>query len=160
MKYLGIWDFIWVPIFLLLVHYIAGRTQSKYEDVDPAYKFYKRGFLAKIYGGLAFALVYTFYYEGGDTTAYWIDAGRLSTLIFTEPVCFFRILLGDLSNKWFYCFDLSNGTPIHYLRDPCVCGNEVYEHISFPICRQFSRCTILVAWVSLRRCVEALQSVL
>ena len=149
MKYLGIWDFIWVPMYLLLVHYLAGRTQRKNEELNPSYKYYKRGFLAKIYGGLAFALIYIFYYKGGDTTAYWIDAGRLAALIYSEPVCFTKILFGDLSKTWFYCFDLSNGTPIHYLRDPQAYAvtrfTSLFHFISVD---SFLGCTILVAWVS------------
>ena len=90
MKYLGIWDFIWLPMYLLLIHYLSNRIPRNKIDEHPEYKFYRRGFLAKIYGGLAFAFIYIFYYDGGDTTAYWIDAGRLAGLITSEPLCFFR----------------------------------------------------------------------
>ena len=149
MKYIGIWDFIWVPIYLLLVHYLAGRTQNRNIDINPSYKYYRRAFLAKIYGGLSFALIYILYYKGGDTTAYWIDAGRLSKLIFADPVCFVRILAGDLSNKWFYCFDLSEGTPIHYLRDPQAYTVTRFTSLfHFLSVDSFLGCTILVAWVS------------
>lgn len=149
MKYLGIWDFIWLPIYLLIIHYVAGRVPRNQVDENPEYVYYKRGFLAKIYGGLAFALVYIFYYEGGDTTAYWKDAGRLAALITTEPTCFLRILSGDLSMQWFYCFDLSNGTPLHFLRDPQAYAVTRFTSLfHFVSVDSFLGCTILIAWVS------------
>ncbi|MBI1286926.1 MAG: hypothetical protein GC178_05045 [Flavobacteriales bacterium] len=149
MKYIGIWDFIWVPIYLLLVHYFAKRIPRDRISENPEYKYYRRGLLAKIYGGLVFALVYVFYYEGGDTTAYWIDAGRLANLVFTEPLCFFRILFGDLQTKWFYCFDLSQGTPIHYLRDHQAYAVTRFTALfHFVSVDSFFGCTILVAWAS------------
>lgn len=149
MKYLGIWDFIWLPIYLLIIHYIADRVPRNRIDEHPEYEYYKRGFLAKIYGGLAFAFIYIFYYDGGDTTAYWKDAGRLAALITTEPVCFLRILSGDLSMQWFYCFDLSNGTPLHFLRDPQAYAVTRFSSLFyFASVDSFLGCTILVSWVS------------
>ncbi len=149
MKYLGIWDFIWLPMYLLLIHYLSNRIPRNKIDEHPEYKFYRRGFLAKIYGGLAFAFIYIFYYDGGDTTAYWIDAGRLAGLITSEPLCFFRILSGDLSMQWFYCFDLSNGTPIHYLRDPQAYAVTRFTSLfHFLSVDSFLGCTLLISWVS------------
>ena len=149
MKYLGIWDFIWVPIYLFVIHYLSNRIPRNKIDEHPEYKYYRRGFLAKIYGGLAFALIYIFYYDGGDTTAYWKDAGRLAALITSEPECFLRILSGDLSMQWFYCFDLSNGTPLHFLRDPQAYAvtrfTSLFQFISVD---SFLGCTILISWVS------------
>jgi hypothetical protein len=134
---------------LLLIHYVARRVPRNSIDQNEAFKYYRSGLLAKIYGGLAFALIYVFYYDGGDTTAYWIDAGRLSALITTEPSCFLRILSGDLSMKWFYCFDLSNGTPLHYLRDPQSYSVTRFTSIfHFLSVDSFLGCTILIAWIS------------
>ncbi|MBL4586776.1 MAG: hypothetical protein JKX84_06960 [Flavobacteriales bacterium] len=149
MKYVGIWDFIWVPFFLFLVHYFAKRTPRNHIDKNPAYKYYRTGFLAKIYGGLIFALIYAFYYEGGDTTAYWIDAGRLAALITTEPVCFTKILFGDLSVRWFYCFDLSQGPPLHFLRDPQAYAVTRFTSLFYFLSvDSFFGCTILISWLS------------
>lgn len=149
MKYIGIWDFIWVPVFLFLVHYFAGRGRSRGIADNPAYRYYKPALLAKIYGGLAFALIYAFYYEGGDTTAYWRDAGKLAKLVFSEPKCFVEILFGNTSLHNFYCFDLSSNTPIHYLRDHQAYAvtrfTSLFHLVSVD---SFLGCTILIAWVS------------
>ncbi|MCF8275970.1 MAG: hypothetical protein K9J17_04480 [Flavobacteriales bacterium] len=149
MKYIGIWDFIWVPVYLFLVHYFANRGTRNNIEENPAYKYYRPGLLAKVYGGLLFAFIYMFYYGGGDTTAYWLDAKILSTLITSEPVCYLRILFGDTSHKWLYCFDLRDNIPYYYLRD-----HQAYTvtRISSPFATlsvdSFLGCTILVSWFS------------
>jgi len=149
MKYVGIWDFILVPFFLFLVHYFAKRIPRNYVDTNPAYKYYRTGFLAKIYGGLIFALIYAFYYNGGDTTAYWIDAGRLASLITTEPKCYLEILFGNTSLHNFYCFDLRTNSPLHYLRDQQAYSVTRFASIfHFLSVDSFFGCTILVAWLS------------
>jgi len=149
MKYIGIWDFIWVPIYLFMIHYFANRIPRNEIETKPHYKYYRNGLLAKVYGGLLFAVIYVFYYGGGDTTAYWIDAGRLASLVFSEPVCFVKILFGETTLHNFYCFDLGSNTPIHYLRDPQAYSVTRFTSIfQFLSVDSFFGCTILVAWVS------------
>ncbi len=149
MKYVGIWDFIWVPFFLFLVHYFAKRIPRNKIDRNPEYRYYRPALLAKIYGGLLFALIYAFYYNGGDTTVYWLDAGRLASLLSSEPKCYFDILFGNTSIHNFYCFDLRDNTPIHYLRDPQAYAVTRFTSLfHFASVDSFFGCTILIAWVS------------
>lgn len=148
MEYLGIWDFIMVPLFLVLAHYFSSRTYSKMIGKNPEYKYYRKGFLFKIYAGLAFGLVYAFYYGGGDTMIYWMDAKILNSMILTEPLCYLKIIFGDTRPTWFYCFDLSEYVPHHYLRDQQAYG---VSRLSAPFALlsidSFFGCTILVSWV-------------
>ena len=149
MKYVGIWDFIWVPIYLLLVHYFASRVPREKIADNPSYRYYRPGFLLKIYGGLLFGAIYVFYYGGGDTTAYWLDAGRLAKLITSEPKCYFDILFGNTSMHNFYCFDLRTNSPIHYLRDQQAYAVTRFTSLfHFVSVDSFFGCTILIAWVS------------
>ncbi|MBP9151610.1 MAG: hypothetical protein KBF73_04945 [Flavobacteriales bacterium] len=148
MKYVGIWDFIMVPLLLVIIHYVAGRTTQQEIGKHSEYKYFKPGLLFKVYGGLIFALVYTFYYDGGDTIVYWQDAKLLNTLILSEPACYLKILFGDTRPAWFYCFDLTEGVPQQYLRD-----QQAYtvSRLSSPAALlsidSFFGCTLLVAWL-------------
>ncbi len=148
MKYIGIWDFILVPVFLILAHYSASRAFLQNIEAHPEYQYYKKGLLFKIYGAVIFGLVYTFYYDGGDTIVYWQDAKILNTLLLSEPLCYLKILFGDTRPMWFYCFDLTEYVPHHYLRD-----QQAYSvsRLSSPFALlsvdSFFGCTILVAWV-------------
>jgi hypothetical protein len=138
-----------MPILLFLVHFVARRVPREKIETNGAYAYYRLGLLAKVYGGLAFALIYAFYYGGGDTTAYWIDAGRLASLITSEPKCFIEILFGNTSLHNFYCFDLSKNSPLHYLRDPQAYAVTRFSSLFYFLSvDSFFACTILVAWVS------------
>ena len=149
MEYIGIWDFIWAPFLLFLVHYFARRITDSNIGTQPAYRYYRAGLLAKIYGGLLFALIYLFYYGGGDTVVYWMDAEVLATLITSEPKCYFNIMIGDSRVLWYYCFDLSRNIPIHYLRDvQAYAVTRFTSPFAFLTVDSFLGCTILISWVS------------
>ena len=147
MEYVGIWDFIMVPLFLALAHYFASRRYTKMIGENPEYKYYQKGFLFKIYGGLLFGLVYAFYYGGGDTMVYWLDAKILNTVILAEPLCYLKILFGDTKPMWFYCFDLTEYVPHHYLRDQQAYSvSRLTAPFALLSVNSFFGCTILVAW--------------
>jgi hypothetical protein len=137
-----------VPLFLVLAHYFSSRTSSKMIGGNPEYKYYRKGLLFKIYAGLAFGLVYAFYYGGGDTMIYWMDAKILNSMILTEPLCYLKIIFGDTRPLWFYCFDLSEYVPHHYLRDQ---QSYTVSRLSAPFALlsidSFFGCTILVSWL-------------
>jgi hypothetical protein len=137
-----------VPLFLVLAHYFSSRTASKMIGGNPEYKYYRKGLLFKIYAGLAFGLVYAFYYGGGDTMIYWMDAKILNSMILTEPLCYLKIIFGDTRPLWFYCFDLSEYVPHHYLRDQ---QSYTVSRLSAPFALlsidSFFGCTILVSWL-------------
>jgi hypothetical protein len=56
--------------------YLIGYQIKSKHARNPLYqKWFIKGLSAKLFGGLGFALVYTFYYEyGGDTRTYWRDS--------------------------------------------------------------------------------------
>ena len=147
MDYIGPWDFILVPIFIVLALMIAKRIQFLRESENPAYKYYSRGMMAKIFGGLALAAVYVFYYRGGDTLNYWEDAGTLRNLMFKDFFCYLDILFGDTSVVNFFCFDDETGSPMSiFLRDSKSYSVTRFTSIPFFLSiDSFFGCTILVA---------------
>lgn len=68
-------DVILTIIYLGICYGIGFQIRNRYRK-NPLYKkWFIKGLSAKLFGGLAFALVYTFYYEyGGDTKTYWRDS--------------------------------------------------------------------------------------
>ena len=149
MKYIGIWDFIWVPVYLLIIQLVANRVRRKNIDAKSEYKYYRPALMFKVYGGLIFALIYAFYYEGGDTTAYWRDAKVLTSLITTEPMCYLRIMSGDGDMLWYWCFDLKENIPVFYIRDQqAYMVTRMTSPFYFLSVDSFLGCTILVAWFS------------
>ncbi|MGZ3849548.1 MAG: hypothetical protein ACXVKI_10430, partial [Flavisolibacter sp.] len=71
MQYLTIWDLVLTPIYLLILVAIAKNQRDKrYPVGHPLRKYYLSGLYVKFAGAIFIALVYQFYYEGGDTFNY------------------------------------------------------------------------------------------
>jgi hypothetical protein len=67
-QYLTIWDFVLTPIYLFILIVIAKSQRDKrYPVGHPLRKYYLPGLYVKFGGAIFIALVYQFYYGGGDT---------------------------------------------------------------------------------------------
>lgn len=68
MQYLTIWDWILAPVYILVLVYIAKNYRDKhYKRGSVFYKFYLPGLYVKFVGVFFIAIIYQFYYNGGDT---------------------------------------------------------------------------------------------
>ena len=83
-------DFLLAPIYLIIFSFIATRFKNKNLKAGPYYRFYLQGLWAKMLGGLAVCLIYAYYYKGGDTLNYFIEA-RTYVNVFLE---------GDYNMLW------------------------------------------------------------
>ncbi len=71
MQYLTIWDAILTPLYLIILSYIAKRYRDKrYPHGHALRKYYLPGLYVKFGGAIFIALIYQFYYGGGDTFNY------------------------------------------------------------------------------------------
>ena len=75
-------------------------------DLQPEYRYYIRGLSAKIFGGIAVSLIYSLYYNGGDTTTYYTDAVCLVKLQFKNPAGFFAVMRDGLYRGNYFYFEL------------------------------------------------------
>src|SRR4051812_20010223 len=70
-QYLTIWDLVLTPIYLLVLILIARRHRDKkYPVGNPLRKYYLPGLYVKLGGAIFIALIYQYYYKGGDTFNY------------------------------------------------------------------------------------------
>lgn len=68
MQYLTIWDIFLTPIYLVVLSAIAKRQRDKrYPVGHPLREYYMNGLYLKFFGAIFIALVYQYYYGGGDT---------------------------------------------------------------------------------------------
>lgn len=67
-QYLTIWDLVLTPIYLVILTFIAKRMRDKrYPVGDPMRVYFLPGLYAKFGGAIFIALIYQYYYDGGDT---------------------------------------------------------------------------------------------
>lgn len=110
-------DFLILPIYMVVFYFLGNITVKNRIDENPEYEYYQRGLIYKVLGGLALCIVYTQYYEGGDTTAYFTSSVSLYKMLWKEPDIFWKIMSNDLQWEYYYHFDHDMGYPGYY-RDP------------------------------------------
>src|SRR3989339_1559590 len=98
------WEYILFPVFFLIIFYLARRTQRNKINANFEYKYYVNGLLFKMLGVFCFCMIYTYYYDGGDTFVYFNNARGMSEMLFNEPLNFFSIMGGNLSSENFSIF--------------------------------------------------------
>ena len=96
---MSLFDAILIPFYLILVFMIGFMIRNRHKD-NPVYtKWFMKGLAVKALGALAFALVYTFYYDyGGDTRSYFEDALRTIDSLKHGPGVFFEVLNHSYNN--------------------------------------------------------------
>lgn len=116
---LSILDLFLTPLYIIFIYIIAHIVKATQIKKHPEYKYFVYGVLFKVFGGIAFALVYVFYYDGGDTHTYFIDSKAVSNLLLANPSAGIAIISGNLSNEYLSLFNSSTGMLHGYvLRDP------------------------------------------
>ncbi|MBA3900873.1 MAG: hypothetical protein H0X62_11805 [Bacteroidetes bacterium] len=150
MNFLSLSD-IFVPlVYAILILLFAYFIQQNRVRFNPAYRYFVAGLAAKVVGAILFALVYTFYYDGGDTTNYFLGSKAIINLFYNYPADALSILFGNLSPENFSLFDGTTGYPPHYMWKDAhtfsVCRYSVpFVFLSF---NSFIGATVLLSAVS------------
>ena len=117
-------DLFIIPLTLMVAYFIATRIKNRHINDEPYYKYFRIGLFIKIFAGLAFALIYLFYYGGGDTVYYFLGSESIVKMVDKDMPTFFKLLWGNHSLEVYSMFDRGTGWPL-YFRDPN----------SFAVCR-------------------------
>jgi hypothetical protein len=129
----------WLDIFAsfsvaLLVLFFAWMYQNRQMVKDPSYKHYMNGLAAKIFGTFFFCSIYVFYYQGGDTIAYFESSMAMANLFYQSPSKYFEVLFSTPTIEIRSLFTDKTGYPYAYL---------FYETHTFMVIKLTSVITIL-----------------
>lgn len=117
-NHLDLWDVLIGGIYMIIAYVVATSIKKRNIGRNPEYKYYVSGLMAKIWAGIGVCLVYTFYYDGGDTTNYYLGSVAMVNLFFKDSDAFFLVLFGDELGIMLAQFDSETGYPAYYmLRD-------------------------------------------
>jgi len=106
---------IYIPIIL----FVAAWIQRNYIRQNPIYRYFTIGLFAKIFGAIGLGLIYSFYYGGGDTTAYHRGCAAMVNLIFKDFDDYLVIMFDEFNRANFSVFDMSTGYPnLTMYKDP------------------------------------------
>ncbi|MFB6257515.1 MAG: hypothetical protein ABEH38_02390 [Flavobacteriales bacterium] len=125
-----IWEWAALIVYLLIIFLIGASVQNKKVRKDPTYRYFNLGLMAKVGGGLAFALIYMLYYEGGDTFSYYETSLAFSNMLQQEPGTFLEVFFGGPTIENKSTFTHETGVPLGYIfLDP---ENLMVSKLTFP----------------------------
>lgn len=115
---MSIWDVILIIVYFPICLWI-GKTIRNRKAGNPLYeKWFMKGLWVKLLGGLAFALVYTFYYEyGGDTRTYFRDSLKVIEAMSVSPKVYWEVLLRNYENISSEALDILMRTSFRHPRE-------------------------------------------
>jgi hypothetical protein len=144
-------DILLAPIYLIIFSFIATKFKNKNLKAGPYYKYYLQGLWAKMLGGLAVCLIYTYYYKGGDTYNYFIEA-RTYVNVFLESD------FNTLFELLFFKKNLLSQIDLSKFENCQIIYNDIsyYEHftsaLTAPFCllgfKSFFATTLILAYIS------------
>jgi hypothetical protein len=92
---LELFDIMLMPLFLVLIYFIGSRARARYAGNEVLYRYFGQAMWVKVFCAMAFCLVYMYYYNGGDTMAYYHWANQWSKYLFSNPVGAIEFIIED-----------------------------------------------------------------
>jgi len=90
---LGLWDFLLYPFYMALILGVGYGVRNRFYPVGHAWRpYFIPGLLVKLIGATLLCLVYTYYYNGGDTTLYFMHASVINEAFDESMLKWFRLL--------------------------------------------------------------------
>lgn len=114
-EYINFFDFFLLIPYLLVIGVLTLVYSRRKQRIDPTYRFYWRGMLAKIGGTLGFCFIALFYWQEGDTFAYHDSAVPFVKMLWNAPLDFAQAYFGTNSLENYMLFSSSTGLPHSYL---------------------------------------------
>ncbi|MDX2359887.1 MAG: hypothetical protein QNK23_03705 [Crocinitomicaceae bacterium] len=87
---------IFLGIVIILIIILLGSSKKAKMLKTPGnehYKYYMYNIYFKIFFALIFGSIYVYYYNGGDTIAYWDGAAKMNNLLWKSPANYWRELI-------------------------------------------------------------------
>ncbi|MEX1001458.1 MAG: hypothetical protein WDZ35_05025 [Crocinitomicaceae bacterium] len=88
---IGALDWVIWLVYVVLIGLILLFYKNSRKDQE-LYRYFLPGFFLSVFGGVAFAMIYIYYYKGGDSLEYFKNAHRLTQILFENPSAFFDLI--------------------------------------------------------------------
>ncbi len=145
---IDIFDFILAPLYIIVILFIALNYQKKNELGNPVFRYFTSGLLAKIFGGLAFLLIYIYYYGDGDTCEYYNSSVNLIRLAGNNLSVFFSIMFGNASPENYSYFNSETGVPSYYFDSNSFAVSRFTVLFVLLGAKSFMATTVLIATIT------------
>lgn len=109
------WEYPAILFLFIVVSIVGSQLAQRKRRDDPSWNYFLPAMWLKLAGGMFFALIYTMYYQGGDTTSYYECALAYVNLLFEDGGKFITAFLGDGSVEIKSLFSSKTGSPMGYM---------------------------------------------
>jgi len=109
------WEYVLAILYIITLYIYFARQKNVKLKHAPEYRFYLWGLMAKLFGGVAFSLIYFYYYEGGDSTGYFYSGVAMRNLAIVDPMEYLRQMLGDNSMRAHSVYTLDTAKPYQFM---------------------------------------------
>lgn len=109
------WEYVLGFVYLLIIFIYFAREKNIKLKGAPEYRHFIWGLFAKLFGGVAFSLIYFYYYAGGDTIMYFYSAVSLSKMAAVDPGMYLDVVTGPNSMENLSKFNDTIGYPFAYV---------------------------------------------
>jgi hypothetical protein len=142
-----LWEFGILGLLLLVIFVYAEVTVSKNIAHAPEFVYFRWGMWARVIGGLAFAFIYIFYYQGGDTIGYYSSAIAYDRLLLHDPSSFVTAYFGPIRPETLSVFTQETGEPLGfmYYNDQTRAVIKILTFINLLGCQSYFVTTVLVS---------------
>ncbi len=152
-QFFGVLDAFAILFWIVLIYSRVSSQQTKNSN-QSHYKYYTRAFLFKIISALFFSVIYIRIYDGGDSTAYWDTAQKLTQLFFESPAKYFdELFIQGPTRERYVNFDYSTiGLPPNwiYKEDAAYFVSKLFSILGFVTFRSYFAMTIICAYISFK----------
>lgn len=112
---IAVWEWALGLLYVVILYVYFARLKNISIKRSPEYKHMLWGLSAKLVGGVAFSLIYFYYYKGGDTIMYFYSAVALSNLAKMDPMAYLEVVTGPNDSENLSRFNDSIGYPFAYM---------------------------------------------
>lgn len=93
MAFITLYDFILLPFYLLGIVWIGRMIRDRYyPEGDPWRPYFMPGLMARVAGAIFIGLIYQYYYGGGDTANYFVQAKVVGEAFWDSPLKWFNLV--------------------------------------------------------------------
>jgi hypothetical protein len=140
-------DIIYSIVLFFIIIAFSSSIVNKNIASKPYYKVYKKGLILKVFGAIAFCLIYALYYKGGDTVNYFKGVNAMFEVFKNNPIKYFQLFLHEndaFARNTFY--EVNCRIPGYMFRDPrTYTVIKISSLFSIPALGGFLPTTILLA---------------
>ncbi|HQV50684.1 MAG: hypothetical protein IPI00_00415 [Flavobacteriales bacterium] len=109
------WEWAVAIVYVLGLYVYFARIKNVRIRKEPEYKYLLWGLMAKLFAGIVFSLIYFYYYQGGDSVAYFYGAVSMRNLAMVDPLAYLNQLFGDNTLENWNVYTWETGKPFQYL---------------------------------------------